>query len=341
MRRLLIAATALAMLGGVAHAQNAGSNSSSTATNTSGSQSTSVSNPTVNVIGNPIGNGASSSTSGAKSSSGSRSNSRSTAVGNVTNVYTGSGGYGSGVTGGGSTAAGDPATTTAATTTAGTGTAGDPTTNLNYSGSYTVRNTPEVIPPNVMGGNPCAVGASGGISAPGFGLAMGATWADRACERRQQAALLFNMGEQKVALELMCQDDNVRAAMKIAARPCANRTGCPGGGACRSQANGGCCATRGAKTRVVCTREARYRGVQGLCRSVVRQVTSRRTRRPLRLVGPYAGMHCRRMLSAVPHSRPFRREIFRDGAHRSHPATCSCGTHAARRGVRAWLGAGV
>jgi hypothetical protein len=221
MRRLLIAATALAMLGGVAHAQNAGSNSSSTATNTSGSQSTSVSNPTVNVIGNPIGNGASSSTSGAKSSSASRSNSRSTAVGNVTNVYTGSGGYGSGVTGGGSTAAGDPATTTAATTTAGTGTAGDPTTNLNYSGSYTVRNTPEVIPPNVMGGNPCAVGASGGISAPGFGLAMGATWADRACERRQQAALLFNMGEQKVALELMCQDDNVRAAMKIAARPCA------------------------------------------------------------------------------------------------------------------------
>ena len=83
-----------------------------------------------------------------------------------------------------------------------------------------MRNTPEVIPPNVMGGNPCAVGASGGVSTPGFGLAMGATWADKACERRQQAALLFNMGEQKVALELMCQDDHVRDAMKIAARPC-------------------------------------------------------------------------------------------------------------------------
>jgi hypothetical protein len=49
---------------------------------------------------------------------------------------------------------------------------------------------------------------------------MGATWADRECERRQQAALLFNMGEQKVAMELMCQDDNIRSAMKIAARPC-------------------------------------------------------------------------------------------------------------------------
>jgi hypothetical protein len=50
---------------------------------------------------------------------------------------------------------------------------------------------------------------------------MGATWADRACERRQQAALLFNMGEQKVALELLCQDDNVRSAMKTGGKACA------------------------------------------------------------------------------------------------------------------------
>jgi hypothetical protein len=210
------------MLGGVAYGQNAGSNSSSTATNTSGSQSTSVSNPTVNVIGNPIGNGASSSTSGAKSSSSSRSSSRSAAVGNVTNVYTGSSGSG-GVIGGGSTAAGTTGTgsTSSSTATVNGGSGSDPTTsNVNYSGSYTVRNTPEVIPPNVMGGNPCAVGASGGVSTPGFGLAMGATWADKACERRQQAALLFNMGEQKVALELMCQDEHVREAMKVAARPC-------------------------------------------------------------------------------------------------------------------------
>lgn len=83
-----------------------------------------------------------------------------------------------------------------------------------------MRNTPEVIAPSVVGGNACAVGASGGLSLPGFGLALGATWADRACERRQQAALLFNMGEQKVALELMCQDDNIRSAMKVSGKPC-------------------------------------------------------------------------------------------------------------------------
>ena len=209
MRALLLAATALALLCGSTYAQtsNSGSNSTTTVNTSSGSQSSSVSNPRVNVIGNSIGNGASSSTSQSRSASSSRSSSRSAAVGNVTNVYTGYSGGGS-----------DPASTGTTGTTSG---GGDPTITTNYSGSYTIRNTPEVIPPSIVGGNACAVGASGGISAPGFGLAMGATWADRACERRQQAALLFNMGEQKVALELMCQDDHVRAAMKVAARPCA------------------------------------------------------------------------------------------------------------------------
>ena len=91
---------------------------------------------------------------------------------------------------------------------------------IGYGGGYTVRNTPDIQPPNVLGGNPCAVGASGGLSVSGFGIAGGATWADRQCERRQQAALLYNMGEPKVALELMCQDDNVRAAMRLSGRPC-------------------------------------------------------------------------------------------------------------------------
>jgi hypothetical protein len=90
----------------------------------------------------------------------------------------------------------------------------------NYSGSYTVRNTPEVIAPNVLGGNPCAIGPSGGLALPGFGFSAGTTWADKACERRQQAALLFNMGEPVIARELMCQDDQVRLAMKTGGKPC-------------------------------------------------------------------------------------------------------------------------
>jgi hypothetical protein len=213
MKLLLYAATALTMLSGAAYAQttsNSGSNSNAAVNTSSGSQSTSISNPRVNVIGNPIGNGASSSNSGARAVS----STRSAAVGNSTTVnvqgYAGvdnSGNSGYSGTGGG--AAGDPSTTGSSSE-----------QYIGYGGGYTVRNTPEVIPPGIVGGNACAVGASGGLSMAGFGIAGGATWADKACERRQQAALLFNMGEQKVAVELMCQDDNVRSAMRLGGKPC-------------------------------------------------------------------------------------------------------------------------
>jgi hypothetical protein len=231
MKSLLLAATAIAMLGGTAFAQTSQSNSGSNATvNTaSGSQSQSIASPKVNVIGNPIGNGASSSNSGAKATSNTRSTSRSAAVGNTTNVTVGysggdgSGSNGSGSTGTGSTGSGGGSASngTGSTGSGGSGTTGTGYTGTNYSGSYTVRNTPEVIAPSVVGGNPCAVGASGGLSLPGFGVALGGTWADKACERRQQAALMFNMGETKVAYELMCQDDNVRSAMRVSGKPCA------------------------------------------------------------------------------------------------------------------------
>ena len=220
MRTILLAATALAMLCGSAFAQNSQSNSGSNATvNTaSGSQSQSIASPKVTVTGNTIGNGASSSTSGAKSTSSSRSSSRSAAVGNTTNVTVGYTGYagvdGSGNSGAATATGADPSSTGSTGYTGYSGGTG-------YSGSYTVRNTPEVIPPSVVGGNPCSVGASGGVALPGFGVALGGTWADKACERRQQAALLFNMGENRVAFELMCQDDNVRNAMRLAGRPCA------------------------------------------------------------------------------------------------------------------------
>jgi hypothetical protein len=226
MKSLLLAATALAMLCGPAFAQTSQSNSGSNATvNTaSGSQSQSIASPKVNVIGNPIGNGASSSNSGAKATSNTRSASRAGAVGNTTNVTVGYTGYAGVDSSGNSTStrsgsagsAGDPSGTGGTTGTGYTGYSG-----TNYSGSYTVRNTPEVIAPSVVGGNPCAVGASGGLSLPGFGVALGGTWADKACERRQQAALMFNMGETKVAYELMCQDDNVRSAMRVSGKPCA------------------------------------------------------------------------------------------------------------------------
>jgi hypothetical protein len=212
-KRILLAATALAMLGGAAYAQsssNSGSNTS--ATNLSGSRSSAGSNP--NVIGNQIGNVSSSSTSGATSTASTRSSSQA----NVSS--TGS----SSATSGSSSARTGSSTATTNVYVPSTGGATGSTSGaqtLNYGGSYTLRNTPEVIAPNVAGGNPCAIGASGGIGLPGFGLTAGATWADKACELRQKAALLYNMGEPALARELMCQDDDkLRAAMRRLGKPC-------------------------------------------------------------------------------------------------------------------------
>ena len=125
--------------------------------------------------------------------------------------------------------------TPASTGTSGVGaTAADsaiPTTGIQYSGgtnstqtingTQTIKNTPEVIAPGIVGGNPCSVGVSGGIGLPGFGITGGGTWADKGCERRQVAALLWNIEQHTAALEVLCKDGDVRDAMKIAGTPCA------------------------------------------------------------------------------------------------------------------------
>jgi hypothetical protein len=215
MKRILIASAVMLCIAVPAMAQTSGSASTATVTNSSQSGSA------ANVYGNPIGNGASSSISGANAGSLSRSNSsaqsgvatartgsssaRTGSSSATVSVYTGvSGGSGSG-----SDPSGDPS---------GSSGGGDPT--INYSGGYTVHNTPEVIAPSIIGGNPCSVGVSAGVAVAGFGLTGGGTWADRACERRQEAALLYNIGQQQAAVALLCQDEHVRDAMYSVGHAC-------------------------------------------------------------------------------------------------------------------------
>jgi hypothetical protein len=191
----LTAATALSLLGGTAYAQT-------TADATPRHHAT----PATSLAGGNAGGGRSGNTVSSSNSNAVASN-RATSQASSASTLSSSNSTAVIVNNG---TAGDSSSSSASS--------GDPV--IHYSGGYTVRNTPEVMPPPVAGGNPCAVGASAGISLPGFGIAGGGTWADKACERRQQAALLFNMGEPKVAYELMCQDDKVRSAMKIAGKPC-------------------------------------------------------------------------------------------------------------------------
>ncbi len=168
---------------------------------------------------------------------GGRSNSRSSATGgNSRSSATGGAGgsvtinntYGSDPSGSGNLpTSGQNAT--GAGTTAGTGANAttDPaaantfTDNVHYSGSQTIRNTPDAVAPALYGGtNPCSVGVSGGLGLPGFGTSAGGTWSDRGCERRNGAVILFQANMPDVAVALLCQDSDMRTAFGSAGKPC-------------------------------------------------------------------------------------------------------------------------
>lgn len=86
----------------------------------------------------------------------------------------------------------------------------------------TIRNTPDAYAPAVTGGtNPCTQGLSGGGSVAGFGVALGGSWSDPNCERRNLSALLHNQGQQALAQEVLCETEAVRQARLRLGQPCA------------------------------------------------------------------------------------------------------------------------
>ena len=92
----------------------------------------------------------------------------------------------------------------------------------NGGGGYGTRsNTPDAIAPAIVGGGVCTVGASGALSLAGIGLAGGATAEGENCVRRQNAALLMNMGLRSEAVAILCADTNFSNAFAEAGHPCA------------------------------------------------------------------------------------------------------------------------
>jgi hypothetical protein len=242
MRHVILAGLILLAAPAMAQTVNDTSASNSGSTSTAGSQSTNTNHLTN--VGNQSATGAVagtqvnapiSSRSGARSASTSGSTSsaqsgtstvsvgpqRTSSSVKVVNVT----GYGGGTNGTNGTNAVDPA---GANGTNGTnsadppalGSAGNPLTE-NIGGTTTLRNTPEIIAPNISGGNPCLVGISGGGAGPGIGITLGIGYSDKGCERRNSAALLSNIGQRDVAIELMCDDQAVREAMARSGHPCA------------------------------------------------------------------------------------------------------------------------
>jgi hypothetical protein len=94
----------------------------------------------------------------------------------------------------------------------------------NIPNDTTVRSAPLLYVPSVSTGNVCALGTSAGASWIAAAFAIGISWESMQCERRQTAALLWNMGtpEAKAAAkEILCNSPEIRAAYKTIGSPCA------------------------------------------------------------------------------------------------------------------------
>lgn len=68
----------------------------------------------------------------------------------------------------------------------------------------------------------CMGSTSAGGSGPGFGLTIGSTWRDVECVRRLNARELRAMGYPTAGKELMCDNDDVRAAFERVAKMTGN-----------------------------------------------------------------------------------------------------------------------
>ncbi|MES1158273.1 MAG: OmpA family protein [Terricaulis silvestris] len=59
-----------------------------------------------------------------------------------------------------------------------------------------------------------------GVQGIRFGVSLGATWRDTSCRRLKNARALDDLGYHEAALQLLCMDRDVRAAMRRAGTPC-------------------------------------------------------------------------------------------------------------------------
>ena len=71
-----------------------------------------------------------------------------------------------------------------------------------------------------MNSDLCAVGVSGAAQTQILGIAIGATFVDKNCERLKLSKSLYDMGMKVAAVATLCGDERVFEAMMNAGTPC-------------------------------------------------------------------------------------------------------------------------
>lgn len=167
---------------GAAYGQTSNSNSTSGA----GASTTTTANP----VNNNFGNGSST------SASGSQAGAVSSTVGNDANL---------GVT------VHQDFSTPGKQTIEHTGTSTS-NVNTNISGTTTLRNVPNVVPPNILPTSPCMGSSSIGGSVAGFGIGGGTSWKDTDCGYRETARVFMQAGRMDDGIAVLCASEYAGSA---------------------------------------------------------------------------------------------------------------------------------
>lgn len=89
---------------------------------------------------------------------------------------------------------------------------------VHYSGKYTVKSAPGVFAPAAHATAPCRIAISGGVSVIGWGASLGTSVEDEGCNMRENARILNSLGASDAALKLMCNDEKVAAVLSVCAK---------------------------------------------------------------------------------------------------------------------------
>jgi len=91
---------------------------------------------------------------------------------------------------------------------------------IDYSGSYTVRSAPTMMAPAIYSANPCIISHSVGVSIIGGGFSAGSATKDEDCIIQNSSMRLIQMNLPEIAFETMCSLEHVYIASKRTKTPC-------------------------------------------------------------------------------------------------------------------------